>query len=189
MYVGLMLLTILAVLLLVFVLVKYLTAIIALLNSIGGKGDSYLAKLRLGLRAIETETGHLPTNVIELNKTLTDTAGGLKVVDEHLVIQNSKLSRMPQAVFVLWTILLLVTVLLLPFIVNLLHRTWKASRNIERYFKEMKEAGFGVAGNTEHVKALDDTIGVASGMLDVAGDINAHAEALKGALADRASTS
>jgi len=85
MYVGLMLLTILAVLLLVFVLVKYLTAIIALLNSIGGKGDSYLAKLRLGLRAIETETGHLPTNVIELNKTLTDTAGGLKVVDEHLV--------------------------------------------------------------------------------------------------------
>jgi len=85
MYVGLMLLTILAVLLLVFVLVKYLTAIIALLNSIGGKGDSYLAKLRLGLRAIESETGHLPTNVIELNKTLTDTAGGLKVVDEHLV--------------------------------------------------------------------------------------------------------
>ena len=85
MYVGLMLLTILAVLLLVFVLVKYLTAIIALLNSIGGKGDSYLAKLRLGLRAIETETGHLPTKVTELNKTLSDTAGGLKVVDEHLV--------------------------------------------------------------------------------------------------------
>jgi len=96
---------------------------------------------------------------------------------------------MPQAVFVLWTILLVVTVLLLPFIVNLLHRTWKASRNIERYFKEMKEAGLGVAGNTEHIKALNDTIGVASGMLDVAGDINSHAEALKGALADRASSS
>jgi len=85
MYVGLMLLTILAVLLLVFVLVKYLLAIIALLTSIGGDGKSYLAKLRWGLRAIETETGHLPTEVTKLNQTLTDTAGGLKVVDQHLV--------------------------------------------------------------------------------------------------------
>lgn len=93
---------------------------------------------------------------------------------------------MPQVVFVLWTILLVVTVLLLPFIVSLLHRTWKASRSIERYFKEMKEAGFGVAGNTEHIKALDDTISVASGMLEVAGDINQHAETIKNTLADKA---
>lgn len=85
MYVILMILTILAVLLLVFVLVKYLTAIIDLLTSIGGDGKSYLAKLRLGLRAIETETGHLPTEVTQLNKVLTDTAEGLKVVDHHLV--------------------------------------------------------------------------------------------------------
>ncbi|MDC3219725.1 hypothetical protein OAU00_01410, partial [Saprospiraceae bacterium] len=76
---------ILAVLLLVFVLVKYLLAIIDLLTSIGGDGKSYLAKLRWGLRAIETETGHLPTEVTKLNQTLTDTAGGLKVVDQHLV--------------------------------------------------------------------------------------------------------
>ena len=48
-------------------------------------GKSYLAKLRLGLRAIETETGHLPTEVTKLNKALTETAGGLKVVDQHLV--------------------------------------------------------------------------------------------------------
>ena len=93
---------------------------------------------------------------------------------------------MPQAVFVLWTILLVVTVLLLPFIVHLLHRTWKASRSIERYFKEMLEAGLGVAGNTEHIKALDDTISVASGMLEVAGDINSHAETIKVTLADKA---
>ena len=85
MYIVLMLMTILAVLLLVFVLAKYLLAIIALLTSIGGDGKSYLAKLRLGLRAIETETGHLPTEVTKLNKALKDTAGGLKVVDQHLV--------------------------------------------------------------------------------------------------------
>ena len=93
---------------------------------------------------------------------------------------------MPQAVFVLWAILLIVTILLLPFIVNLLHRTWKASRNIERYFKEMAEAGAGIAGNTEHIKALNDTISVASGMLEVAGEINQHAETIKDTLAAKA---
>ncbi len=93
---------------------------------------------------------------------------------------------MSQAVIVLWTILLIVTVLLLPLIISLLHRTWVASKNIERYFKEMLEAGLGIAGNTEHIKALDDTIKVAGGMLEVAGEIDANANTIKGALADRA---
>lgn len=90
------------------------------------------------------------------------------------------------AVNILWLILLIVTVLILPYLVRLLHRTWLASRSIERYFKEMKEAGIGVAGHTEHVKALNDTIGVASGMLDVAGSINENADTLKSTLATRA---
>ena len=55
-----------------------------LLEKIGGNGDSYLAKLRLGLRVIETETGHLPTEVTKLNGGLTAVAGGLQAVDEHL---------------------------------------------------------------------------------------------------------
>lgn len=80
----LMLCTILAVVLLVIVLVRYLTRIIALLNSIGGDGESYLAKLRLGLRAIETETGHLPTEVTKLNEALIKTGDGLVVVNENL---------------------------------------------------------------------------------------------------------
>jgi len=93
---------------------------------------------------------------------------------------------MPKVVFTLWTILLVVTVLLLPYIVYLLHRTWVASKNIERYFKEMLEAGLGIAGNTEHIKALDSTIDVASGILNVAGDINEHAEIIKDTLGNRA---
>ena len=80
----LMLCTILAVVLLVIVLVSYLKSIIKLLNSIGGVGDSYLAKLRLGLRAIETETGHLPTEVTKLNEALIKTSDGLVVVNENL---------------------------------------------------------------------------------------------------------
>jgi len=87
---------------------------------------------------------------------------------------------------ILWLVLLIVTVLVLPYLIHLLHKTWQASRSIERYFKEMKEAGIGVAGNTEHVKALDDTIGVASGILEVAGSINEHADTLKTTLASRA---
>jgi predicted PurR-regulated permease PerM len=84
MIVILMIVTILAVLLLVFVLVKYLNTIINTLNSIGGNGKSYLAKLRLGLRAIETETGHLGTQVPQLNTSLNNIAEGLKVVDSEL---------------------------------------------------------------------------------------------------------
>ena len=93
---------------------------------------------------------------------------------------------MSQIVLILWAILLVVTVLLLPLIVSLLHRTWVASRNIERYFKEMLEAGLGVAGNTEHISALDDTIKVAGGMLEVAAKLDENANTIKGALADRA---
>ena len=93
---------------------------------------------------------------------------------------------MSYIILVLWTILLVVTVLLLPLIVSLLHQTWVASRNIERYFKEMLEAGLVIAGNTDHVTALDSTISVASGMLEVAGEINSNAETIKGAVSDRA---
>lgn len=93
---------------------------------------------------------------------------------------------MSQIALVLWAVLLVVTVLLLPLIVSLLHRTWVASRNIERYFKEMLEAGLGVAGNTEHITALNDTIDVASGILGMAGKIDENANTMKTALADRA---
>ncbi len=93
---------------------------------------------------------------------------------------------MPPAVFVLWTILLIVAVLLLPLIIALLHRTWKAARSIERYFAEMLTAGGGIAGNTDHIKALNDTISVATGILSTAGDINQHAETIKTTLGTRA---
>lgn len=91
-----------------------------------------------------------------------------------------------EAVNILWLILLVVTVLVLPYLIHLLHKTWRAARSIERYFKEMKEAGIGVANNTENIKALDDTISVASGILEVAGSINENSDTLKTTLAARA---
>jgi hypothetical protein len=84
MYTLLMILTVLLVLLFVGALIFFVANIHRLLVNIGGNGNSYLAKLRLGLRAIETETGHLPVQVTKLNETLTNTGAGLKVVNQHL---------------------------------------------------------------------------------------------------------
>lgn len=66
-------------------LIYFLTRIIAVLDRVGGRADSYLAKLRMGLRAIEVETGHLPTQATELNASLQAIAEGLSAVDQHLV--------------------------------------------------------------------------------------------------------
>lgn len=87
---------------------------------------------------------------------------------------------------ILWLILLIVTVLVLPFIVSLLHRTWRAAHNIEIYFKEMNEAGTGIAGNTGNISALNSTISVATDILTTAGTINEHAGTIKTTLVDRA---
>ena len=67
------------------VLLVYLALIVRTLEAIGGFADSYLAKVRLGLRAIEKETSHLPEEVTRLNGNLAAVAQGLQQVDTHLV--------------------------------------------------------------------------------------------------------
>jgi hypothetical protein len=79
------LLTALLVLLFFGVLAYALVKISAALRSIGGTPTSYLAKLRLGLRAIEMETSHLAPNVLAINAGLKQIAGGLASVDKRLV--------------------------------------------------------------------------------------------------------
>ena len=85
MVVLLTLLTALLVLVFFGVLAYALVKISTALESIGGKPTSYLAKLRMGLRAIEKETSHLAPQVIKVNAGLTQIAGGLASVDKHLV--------------------------------------------------------------------------------------------------------
>lgn len=87
---------------------------------------------------------------------------------------------------ILWTILLVVAVVVLGPIIRLLHKTLMAANSIERYLREMKEAGFGIAGNTEHIKALNSTIEVAVDILESAGKINSNAETIEVTLAGRA---
>jgi len=93
---------------------------------------------------------------------------------------------MPTIIYILWIILLAVTLILFPFIVRLLHKTLWAARNIERYLREMKEAGSGIAGNTEHITALNGTIEVATDILSSAGKINSNAETIEVTMANRA---
>lgn len=84
MFVLLMVLTMLLALVFFGALAWYLWHISDTLSKIGGAPDSYLAKLRLGLRAIETETSAIPREVTKLNGGLTAVAGELKSADNNL---------------------------------------------------------------------------------------------------------
>jgi len=95
--------------------------------------------------------------------------------------------EVPTAVYIIWAITLASAVLvILPLAVYLLQRTLNAARSIERYFAEMRDAGVGIAQNTSHIKALDDTIGVATQILQTAGSIKEHTGTIGTALTNRA---
>lgn len=84
------LLSVLAAAALFIALALFLFAITAELEAIGGESKSYgakasfLTKIRLGVRAIETQTGMIPTQVTQLNATLTQVRDGLVVVNGNL---------------------------------------------------------------------------------------------------------
>lgn len=72
-------------------LVIFLHLITTELETIGGmkKGGyglpgSFLSKIRLGVRAIEVQTGHLPTEVTRLNGGLSAVRDGMLAIDSNL---------------------------------------------------------------------------------------------------------
>ena len=82
------LLTFLACLLVVVFLVVlawFVVQITRVLESIGTTGTSSLAMITWGVRAIEVETSHIPTQVTQLNGALSQVAAGLKAIDGGLV--------------------------------------------------------------------------------------------------------
>ncbi|MDR7482229.1 MAG: hypothetical protein QN203_06935 [Armatimonadota bacterium] len=66
------------------VLIAYLIGIVRTLDAIGGSPTSYLAKIRMGVRAIETETGMLAPQVTRFNEGASALLSGLKAVAGHL---------------------------------------------------------------------------------------------------------
>jgi len=80
--------------------------------------------------------------------------------------------EIPTVVYAIWSAVLVVAVVVvLPLAVYLLHRALMAARQIERYAARALEAGTGIAGNTQNIGALEDTISVATGILETAGSI------------------
>ncbi|MBA3495680.1 MAG: hypothetical protein H0T86_01070 [Gemmatimonadales bacterium] len=93
----------------------------------------------------------------------------------------------PPAVYTIWWIgLILTLVVLVPWAVYLLHRTWRAARSIQRYAADALAAAAGIVGNTRHVAALDTTIEAAGAMLGAAGGVAAKLDTVATVLAARA---
>ena len=86
----LMLLSVIGAAALFIALALFLDAITTQLEKIGGveKGygvnASYLSRIRVGVRAIESETGMIAPQVTRWNETLTKVRDGLVVVDGNL---------------------------------------------------------------------------------------------------------
>jgi len=75
------------------------------------------------------------------------------------------LEGVPGSVLALWWGALAVTVVVVvPLAIYLLHRTWRAAREIQRYTREALEAGQGIADHVSHLTKLDDTVGVGVGI-------------------------
>ena len=93
---------------------------------------------------------------------------------------------MPPAVYGIWWIGLIVTLFVfVPLTVYLLKRTWMAARTIRQYADEALTAAAGIAGNTQHIPALDSTIAVGSAMVGVAGEIVKKLDTAATVLAER----
>lgn len=88
--------------------------------------------------------------------------------------------EVPLAVYVIWWIVLAAAVLVvLPLVVYLLHRALRAARQIERYAARALAAGEGIAGNTQNIGALEDTISEATGILNTVGSIRGHTSTIE----------
>lgn len=86
----LMLLSVIGASALFIALALFLFAITGQLEQIGGESKgygakaSYLSKIRMGVRAIETETGMIAPQVTQLNGTLSQVRDGLVAVNGNL---------------------------------------------------------------------------------------------------------
>lgn len=92
----------------------------------------------------------------------------------------------PDAVRTIWAAgLLLTLVVWVPVAVYSLHRTWRAAQSIRSYAAQTLQAAAGIVANTAPIAALNDTIGVATDMVETAGAVEQKLGAVAGLLASR----
>jgi len=85
-----------------------------------------------------------------------------------------------------WTGLIVTLLVFVPLAVYLLHRTWRAAHSIQIYAREALTAAAGVAGNTQHIPALDATLSTAGEMLATAVEVDGKLKTIADVLAQRA---
>jgi len=89
----------------------------------------------------------------------------------------------PQATIWIWTAtLVVVSFVVVPLAIVLLHRTLDASRAIERYTREALEAGVGIANNTAAISELETTIQTATSLLGAAESLGSRTATIKQAV-------
>ncbi len=87
---------------------------------------------------------------------------------------------------VVWILtLLIIVVLITPLVLTLCWRLVLGARDIHHNFAGSLGAAAGVVKNTSYVGALQDTIGVAGGMLETAGGLDQHSGAIEKLLVGR----
>jgi hypothetical protein len=81
------------------------------------------------------------------------------------------------AVYWIWgTTLTIITIVVVPLSLYLLHRTLKAAMSIERYARESLTAGVGIANNTAAIPALEETLATAGSLVEAAKLLKARAD-------------
>lgn len=94
---------------------------------------------------------------------------------------------LPLTVYVIWGgTLLLILIVIVPLAVILLHRTLVAAWSIRRYMADMLVGGVSIAENTSSVPALNNTITVASDMVETARNLEDRSATIGEVLSRRA---
>jgi hypothetical protein len=93
------------------------------------------------------------------------------------------------AVYWIWSATLtIITFVVVPLAVHLLHRTLKATRAIERYARESLTAGVEIATNTSAIPALEQTLATAGSLAEASKLLRARAEEIGGVAVDVAAS-
>lgn len=92
-------------------------------------------------------------------------------------------------VYWIWGVTLaIITFVVVPLALYLLHRTLKAARSIDRYARESLAAGIGIATNTSAIPALEKTLATAGSLVEASKLLKARAEEIGGIAVDLAAS-
>lgn len=95
---------------------------------------------------------------------------------------------MTPAYWIWGTTLAIITFVVVPLTLHLLHRTLHAAHAIERYARESLTAGVGTANNTAAIPALEATLATAGSLIEASKLLKARADDIGGIAVDLAAS-